>query len=120
MKYEFRIGDYAETKDGNRGYVIKSDLLCYQDIVTGYIITVKFSNEETMTYEFTANEAHRQFNRIGRYDFTEKEKSKIEPFQVNPALTEYASIFAISDKINELVDAVNELRMRDAKESKNG
>ena len=36
MKYEFRIGDYAETKDGRRGYVIKSDLLCYQDIVTGY------------------------------------------------------------------------------------
>ena len=109
MKYEFRIGDYAETKDDNRGYVIKSDLLCYQDIVTGYIITVKFSNEETMTYEFTTNEAHRQFNRIGRYDLTEKEKSKIEPFQVNPALTEYASIFAMSDKINELVEAVNVL-----------
>ena len=109
MKYEFRIGDYAETKDGGRGYVIRSDLLCYQDIVTGYIISVKFSNEETMTYEFTANEAHRQFNRIGRYDLTEKEKSKIEPFQVNPSLTEYASIFAMSDKINELVEAVNVL-----------
>ena len=95
MKYEFHVGDYAETKDGNRGYVIKSDLLCYQDIVTGYIITVKFSNEETMTYEFTAHGVHRQFNRIGRYDLTEKEKSKIEPFQVNPSLTEYASIFAI-------------------------
>ena len=124
MKYEFRIGDYAETKDGNRGYVIKSDFLCYQDIVTGYIITVKFSNEETMTYEFTANEAHRQFNRIGRYDLTEKEKSKIEPLDYTArTLRETSSgaiLHAYMKKINELVDAVNELRMRDAKESKNG
>lgn len=103
MKYEFRIGDYAETKDGNRGYVIKSDLLCYQDIVTGYIITVKFSNEETMTYEFTANEAHRQFNRIGRYDFAEGTKT--------PAITSLtcADESAMLRKINELVGAVNEL-----------
>lgn len=116
MKYEFHVGDYAETKDGNRGYVIKSDLLCYQDIVTGYIITVKFSNEETMTYEFTANKAHRQFNRIGRYDLTEKEKSKIEPLACETA-SDYLNE-KLRKKINELVDAVNELRMRDAKESK--
>lgn len=103
MKYEFRIGDYAETKDGRRGYVIKSDLLCYQDIVTGYIISVKFSNEETLTYEFTANEAHRQFNRIGNYDFAEGTKT--------PAITSLtcADENAMLRKINELVGAVNEL-----------
>lgn len=103
MKYEFRIGDYAETKDGGRGYVIRSDLLCYQDIVTGYIISVKFSNEETLTYEFTANEAHRQFNRIGRYDFAEGTKT--------PAITSLtcADESAMLRKINELVGAVNEL-----------
>lgn len=116
MKYEFRIGDYAETKDGNHGYVIKSDLLCYQDIVTGYIITVKFSNEETMTYEFTANEAKRKFKRIGQYDFTEKDEGKIEPLACETA-SDYSNE-KLRKKINELVDAVNELRMRDAKESK--
>lgn len=103
MKYEFRIGDYAETKDGGRGYVIRSDLLCYQDIVTGYIISVKFGDEETLTYEFTANEAHRQFNRIGRYDFAEGTKT--------PAITSLtcADESAMLRKINELVGAVNEL-----------
>lgn len=122
MKYDFRVGDYVETKDGNRGYVIKSDLLCYQDIVTGYIITVKFSNEETMTYEFTANEAKRKFKRIGKYDFTEEDKDKIEHLNfTEKTLRETSSgaiLRAYMEKINELVDAVNELRMRDAKESK--
>lgn len=137
MKYEFRIGDYAETKDGNRGYVIKSDLLCYQDIVTGYIITVKFSNEETMTYEFTANEVKRKFKRIGKYDFTDCDVGDIEPLMIEKPVSMYCGDgktnspsdyrrVALQDefndkvmkKINELVEAVNELRMRDAKESK--
>ena len=122
MKYEFRIGDYVETKDGRCGYVIRSDLLCYQDIVTGYIIVVKFSDEETMTYEFTANEAKRKFKRIGQYDFTEKDEGKIEPLNYTERTLRETSSGAIlrayMKKINELVDAVNELRMRDAKESK--
>lgn len=47
---------------------------------------------------------------IGQYDFTKKDENKIEPFRVNTALTEYASIFALSDKINELIEAVNRLK----------
>ena len=108
MKYEFRIGDYAETKDGRRGYVIKSDLLCYQDIVTGYIISVKFSNEETLTYEFTANEAHRQFNRIGRYDFEKKAKpAAISQFTSGESAGMVSDKNSMIWKINELVRAVN-------------
>lgn len=117
MRYEFRIGDYAETKDGRRGYVIKSDLLCYQDIVTGYIVTVKFSNEETMRYDFTANEAHWQFNRIGRYDFSKKPQSYDLEKKAKPAaISQFTSVESggmVSDKdgmrwkINELVRAVN-------------
>lgn len=99
MKYDFRVGDYAETKDGNRGYVIKSDLLCYQDIVTGYIITVKFSNEETMTYEFTVNEAHRQFNRIGQYDFAKKDEGKIDKLKSTKL-----SVSAISGRNGKRID----------------
>ena len=122
MKYEFRIGDYAETKDGNRGYVIKSDLLCYQDIVTGYIITVEFGNEGSITYALTADEVKRKFKRIGKYDFTEEDKDKIEHLNfTEKTLRETSSgaiLHAYMKKINELVYAVNELRMREAKESK--
>lgn len=137
MKYDFRVGDYAETKVGNHGYVIKSDLLCYQDIVTGYIITVKFSNEETMTYEFTANEAKRKFKRIGKYDFTDCNVGDIEPLLIEKPVSMYCGDGKtnspsdyrrvarqdefndkVMKKINEIVEAVNELRMRDAKESK--
>ena len=137
MKYEFHVGDYAETKDGNRGYVIKSDLLCYQDIVTGYIITVKFSNEGSITYELTADEVKRKFKRISKYDFTDCDVGDIEPLMIEKPVSMYCGDgktnspsdyrrVALQDefndkvmkKINELVDAVNELRMRDAKESK--
>lgn len=137
MKYEFRIGDYAETKDGNRGYVIKSDLLCYQDIVTGYIITVEFSNEESLTYAFTADEAKQKFKRIGKYDFTDCNVGDIEPLLIEKPVSMYCGDGKtnspsdyrrvarqdefndkVMKKINEIVEAVNELRMRDAKESK--
>ena len=55
------------------------------------------------------------FNRIGQYDFTKKDEGKIEKIDVKKAGSvftrrETAIIDTISNKINELVEAVNELR----------
>ena len=60
------------------------------------------------------------FNRIGQYDFTKKDKDKIEPLPENytkpyimhaTSLEEYRiiDIGDISKKINELVEVVNRL-----------
>lgn len=98
MKYKFHVGDYVEMADGLVGWVCQvkdDDCICVADkYVTGY---------------YRIPEELRYFNRIGQYDFTKNDDGKIKPFQVNTALTEYASIFALSDKINELVNAVNRL-----------
>ena len=100
MKYEFRVGDYVEMADGFVSWVcqVRDD---------GYIWV---ANKDNASYCYCIPEELRYFNRIGLYDFTKNDDGKIKPFQVNTALTEYASIFAMSDKINELVDAVNSIR----------
>lgn len=100
MKYEFHVGDYVEMADGFVSWVcqVRDD---------GYILV---ANKDNAPYPYCIPEELKYFNRIGLYDFTKNDDGKIKPFQVNTALTEYASIFALSDKINELVEAVNELR----------
>ncbi len=99
MKFEFHVGDYVETIGGVVGWIsaMRGD---------EYIIVVDKNNN---TCGYYMPQERRYFVRIGQYDFTKKDGDKIEPFQVNTALTEYASIFALSDKINELVEAVNRL-----------
>lgn len=139
MKYEFRVGDYFEDRAGYRGCVIRSDLLYFEDIFKKYIITVEFSNEESLTYAFTADEAKQKFKRIGKYDFTDCNVGDIEPLLIEKPVSMYCGDGKtnspsdyrrvarqdefndkVMKKINEIVEAVNELRMRDAKESKNG
>lgn len=137
MKYDFRVGDYFETRTGLCGCVIRIDFLCDQDVFKKYLITVKFGNEGTISYAFTDDEAKQKFKRIGKYDFTDCNVGDIEPLLIEKPVSmycgdgktnspsDYRSV-ALQDefndkvmkKINELVDAVNELRMRDAKESK--
>lgn len=53
------------------------------------------------------------FLRIGAYDFTKKEKKKIDNL-VKPQWT--VSVTDFIDKINELVDAVNKLMDREDEE----
>lgn len=122
MKYEFRVGDYVEDRAGYRGCVIRIDLLYFEDIFKKYIIAVDFGNEGSITYALTADEVKQKFKRIGKYDFTKKDEGKIEPLDyAERTLRETSSgaiLRAYMKKINELVEAVNELRMRDAKESK--
>ena len=49
------------------------------------------------------------FNRIGQYDFTKKDEGKIEFIDGVDTTNPIDSPFII-DKINELIEAVNELR----------
>ena len=115
MKYEFHVGDYVETVGGFIGWVSYIGRNC---------ITVK-SNEGTISGPWSIPEEQYHFNRIGQYDFTKKDNSKIEPlcgeytksFPICKTTTinndsEWRSIDigAVSKKINELVEAVNELR----------
>lgn len=78
MNYEFHIGDYIETIDGLIGYITK-----LQPISEGlYVFSVKYVKYKDYIgckeYNLYCHELQCFFNRIGAYDFTKKEKKKIE------------------------------------------
>ena len=123
MNYEFHVGDYVKTRAGFIGYIDNiSDLendniavrVCYSDGASG-IFKV---NDLNITNNFV---------RIGAYDFTKKEKKKIEPISdcnkhifANAIKSDNQLVRMVSDeifdKINELVDAVNKLMDKEDKE----
>lgn len=121
MNYEFHVGDYVETVDGRIGYI--DGIYTLTDSISWICIHAK-SNDQLGAYSQTFTpqsrvEAH--FLRIGAYDFTKKEKKKIEPISdcnkhifANAIKSDNQLVRTVSDdilnKINELVDAVNELR----------
>ena len=118
MNYEFHVGDYVETVGGFVGWIsmIKDN---------NYIVIVDKNNNSCGYY---LPQEDRFFNRIGAYDFTKKEKKKIEQLEKDLPVEmkigdkvatmkqyfdgNYNTIIystKMVDKINELVDAVNEL-----------
>lgn len=121
MKYEFHVGDYVETKNDARGYVGDVDEMIWQCTQSSddYMYAAGY------TYHIPVEELNDCFNRIGQYDFTKKDEGKIEPlceeyikfFPIYKTTTtgndlEWCGIDigVVGKKINELVDAVNELR----------
>ena len=101
MNYEFHVGDYVETRDGKVGYIyyFRPNVLV-------------FKMPDGSQYEIHtdvldwSNHPEYVFNRIGTYDFTKKEKKKIE----NITKPQWSMpVEDLIDKINELVDAVNKL-----------
>lgn len=103
MKYEFHVGDYVETVEGDVGYVVMVDM------GTGDVsMDIKLAKDGANVYRchaFTLDSVPYLFNRIGKYDFTKPEQPKeIE------RLPECCMDIPELRKINELVDAVNELR----------
>ena len=125
MKYEFRVGDYVEDATGRVGY-IQSICQCEQCKARGFyepFVLYTDGNSDCITvYEY--EKGFLGYKRIGQYDFTKKDESKIEPLDYTERFirnsTVDSTLISYMKKINELVEAVNELRMRDAKESKNG
>lgn len=129
MKYEFHVGDYVEDATGRVGY-IQSICQCEQCKERGFyepFVLYTDGNSDCITvYEY--ERGFPGYKRIGQYDFTkkaeDKDDDKIEPLAYAQRFMRGSTIdttlISYMKKINELVDAVNELRMRDAKESKNG
>ena len=104
MKYEFHVGDYVEDNYGKIGYInsvkyTKSNKDVFYDIEIVYYnadIVGVFHGDQSLIQD--------HFNRIGQYDFTKPENPK-EIERLNNC-----NWNSTAAKINELVDAVNELR----------
>ena len=96
MNYEFHVGDYVKTIGGFVGWI--------SNIKGNNYIVITDENNNSCGYHLPQDD--RYFLRIGAYDFTKKEKKKIENL-VKPQWS--MPVEDLIDKINELVDAVNKL-----------
>ena len=121
MDYEFHVGDYIENSTGDVGWVTS---------VTDEKIVWETNNGKTYVMEVPilnrVQHPEALFVRIGAYDFTKKEKKKIEPISdcnkhifTNAIRSDNQLVRTVSDdilnKINELVDAVNTLMDKEDK-----
>lgn len=109
MKYEFHVGDYVETKANSIGYISHID----DDDIRWYCVYdvggVRAGSEYSVA-GIENNELMRYYNHIGQYDFTKPGKPKeIDRLKSNGWCMGVGGDDLIT-KINELVDAVNELR----------
>ena len=116
MNYEFHVGDYVKTIGGFVGWI--------SNIKGNNYIVITDENNNSCGYHLPPEEKF--FLRIGAYDFTKKEKKKIEALTINKTMyqytgdrtsnggADYTAVYdntkfqdKMIDKINELVDAVN-------------
>ena len=105
MSYEIHVGDYVETIGGFVGWI--------SNIKANNYIVITDENNNICGYYLPQDD--RYFVRIGAYDFTKKEKKKIEMIDGVDIDDPEERCFII-DKINELVDAVNKLMDKENKE----
>lgn len=113
MNYEFHVGDYVETRAGYIGYIDNISDLGNDNIA----VRVCYSDGDSVNFRVNDLNVTNNFLRIGAYDFIKKEKKKIEQLGYNPFVDASLKQFsALKDKINELVDAVNELRDKEDSE----
>lgn len=101
MNYEFHVGDYVEAVGGAKGYICDANKDWWRctnaddEYSVGYVYRI---------VRLGSGGIHECYNRIGAYDFTKKEKKKIE----NLTKPQWSMpVEDLIDKINELVDAVN-------------
>ena len=125
MNYEFHVGDYVKTIGGFVGWI--------SNIKDNNYIVITDENNNSCGYHLPQEEKY--FVRIGAYDFTKKEKKKIEQLDKDlPVEMKVRDKVAIMkqyfdgnyntiiystkmiDKINEIVDAVNKLMDKEDKE----
>lgn len=116
MNYEFHVGDYVKTRAGYIGYIDNISDLGNDNIA----VHVCYSDGDSADFRVNDLNVINNFLRIGAYDFTKKEKKKIEMISecnrgifANTIKPENHVARMVSneiiDKINELVDAVNKL-----------
>ena len=100
MSYEIHVGDYVETIGGFVGWI--------SNIKDNNYIVITDENNNSCGYRLPQED--RYFVRIGAYDFTKKEKKKIEQLDyIVPTTDMIYQLSALQNKINELVDVVNKL-----------
>ena len=112
MSYEFHVGDYVETYSGAVGYIIsvEDDAFTWVNHTPIRDGDDVYSNVEQRNFYSSVKDL---FVRIGTYDFTKKEKKKIE----NITKPQWSMpVEDLIDKINELVDAVNKLMEKEDEE----
>ena len=136
MNYEFHVGDYVETWYGVSGHISKFEKWRHPAFIEDsvwFVYTTKKGN--SYYFESEVSQLKYEFRRIGSYDFTKKEKKKIEQLEKDlPIEMKIGDKVAIMkqyvdgnyntiiystkmiDKINELVDAVNKLMDKEDKE----
>ena len=114
-EYNFRVGDYVETTEKDIGYITSITRQAFNndgDIfyhIEASLEAHPFCRDPIPEIKFdgTINLMRKSFNRIGKYDFAKEQQPK--EIEKLPHCTQgwYATA---TDKINELVEAVNELR----------
>ena len=85
MNYNFYVGDYAETKDGEIGYITEVKF-SGEDRRWCSIRATCRQNDSIISFEGYENLIPDRFNRIGQYDFTGKDSGKIKPLVKSKAL----------------------------------
>lgn len=108
MGYNFHAGDYVETKDGRVGYITQ---VAFSNEAKRWcsMRIMRQQNDFIISFEGNEDLIPDKFNRIGQYDFTKKKECKIEPLIVKQ-YNDYCNNKLMWDKINELIDTVNQLR----------
>ena len=123
MNYKFHVGDYVGFTDGNgkhTGYVIS---YYNYPITKVHSFTFKFDDGTYFGWSGNIDDLPRNITRIGTYDFTKKEKKKIMRLSEDDSWLTFrntnkvnVNLCYIIRRINELVDAVNELRDKEDNE----
>lgn len=136
MNYEFHVGDYVEDVRGHTGYIkdVSEKSNTFSIVWRNYCGTDYTQMRWFDHYAPNRRKWEDDFARIGAYDFTKKEKKKIEQLEKDlPIEMKVGDKVAIMkqyvdgnyntiiystkmiDKINELVDAVNKLMEKEDK-----
>lgn len=103
MNYEFHVGDYVETVDGTIGYI--SSVLATGD-AWWVCVSDGYGYYAGQEYSIFCNmNLSCYYKRIGKYDFTKSKE--IERAPSSGWCTGVSG--DLINKINELVDSVNEL-----------
>ena len=139
MKYEFHIGDYVETKDGRVGYLTgisqywSKSCNCWGINLIGK--ARKGETETEFNIDIAQSSVWRYFKRIGnigecdsvkikqskeierlpddllaRFELPDGKSMILKTYTENEDFVEASYSHNLIDKINQLVDAVNELR----------
>ena len=121
---DFHVGEYVELADGSVGYIVRFyDSSDYAGLVRLERKTIEVritapkkdegSLRSILVYE--GDSLSDYFARVGNRKLREDEKNKIKPVNIDGVFVSQAELL-ITDKVDELVEAVNKINEQLAKE----